>query len=210
MNRTIFIFSCSVFLILCFYVTKLTSFRFPTSTVCGILLAIAVPLDLPRYNVFVSYNFEANYNVPTTAADITKGPLLLRTKRLLNDTGEGNFTNEIENLIDEKLNTNEIKKTSFITRQRIYEWIESKLNVNAINGKECLLRAICEYSNSSFSKHNGFLGDLFHIVLSPHTSKKEPNLDKYYEAETRGITVGCIQYVSKCDTDILNFMSMSF
>ncbi|XP_075168509.1 uncharacterized protein LOC142240688 [Haematobia irritans] len=38
---------------------------FPTNSAYGIFAAIAVPLDLPHRNVFISYNFEANYNLPT-------------------------------------------------------------------------------------------------------------------------------------------------
>ncbi|XP_065369022.1 uncharacterized protein LOC135961451 [Calliphora vicina] len=37
-----------------------------TSLTHKVFAAIAVPLDLPHRNVFVSYNFEANYNLPET------------------------------------------------------------------------------------------------------------------------------------------------
>lgn len=39
-----------------------------------ILAAIAVPLD-DRKDVFLSYNFEANYNSPYLASDFIPGPL---------------------------------------------------------------------------------------------------------------------------------------
>ncbi|CAD7013977.1 unnamed protein product [Ceratitis capitata] len=39
---------------------------FPTNSAYGIFAAIAVPLELPHRNVFISYNFEANYNLPYT------------------------------------------------------------------------------------------------------------------------------------------------
>ncbi|XP_055910068.1 uncharacterized protein LOC129944566 [Eupeodes corollae] len=42
-----------------------SSFFFPSNSAYGIFAALAVPLDLgPHRNVFVSYNFEANYNLP--------------------------------------------------------------------------------------------------------------------------------------------------
>uniref|UniRef100_A0A1A9WF33 Uncharacterized protein n=1 Tax=Glossina brevipalpis TaxID=37001 RepID=A0A1A9WF33_9MUSC len=37
---------------------------YPSNSAYGLFAAIAVPLDLPHRNVFVSYNFEANYNLP--------------------------------------------------------------------------------------------------------------------------------------------------
>lgn len=45
----------------------------------GILVAIAVPLhDLEGQNVFVSYNFEANYNMPNQPEDSFPGPPFIR------------------------------------------------------------------------------------------------------------------------------------
>lgn len=37
---------------------------YPYNACSGILVAIAIPLSLPGRNVFLSYNFEANYNMP--------------------------------------------------------------------------------------------------------------------------------------------------
>ncbi|XP_061394604.1 uncharacterized protein LOC133330148 [Musca vetustissima] len=45
--------------------TQSVSF-FPSNSAYGIFAALAVPLDLPHRNVFISYNFEANYNLPQT------------------------------------------------------------------------------------------------------------------------------------------------
>lgn len=37
-----------------------------------IFAAIAVPISKEMKNVFVSYNFEANYNSPATSTDFTR------------------------------------------------------------------------------------------------------------------------------------------
>ncbi|KAH8306023.1 hypothetical protein KR018_011191 [Drosophila ironensis] len=48
------------------YLDMVNSFvAFTASSTHGIFAAIAVPLELPHRNIFVSYNFEANYNLPT-------------------------------------------------------------------------------------------------------------------------------------------------
>lgn len=49
---------------------------FPVNAATGILVAIAVPVALPDQSVFVSYNFEANYNMPNIPADAISGPLI--------------------------------------------------------------------------------------------------------------------------------------
>uniref|UniRef100_T1H0J9 Uncharacterized protein n=1 Tax=Megaselia scalaris TaxID=36166 RepID=T1H0J9_MEGSC len=48
---------------------------FPASSTAGTFVALAIPLDLPHRNVYVSYNFEANYNIIGSAEDVLPGPL---------------------------------------------------------------------------------------------------------------------------------------
>lgn len=40
-----------------------------------VLCAIAIPLSIPDRNIFMSYNYEANYNNPTSPADSVPGPM---------------------------------------------------------------------------------------------------------------------------------------
>lgn len=49
---------------------------FSLNAATGILVAIAVPVHgLDGQNVFVSYNFEANYNMPNIPSDSVPGPI---------------------------------------------------------------------------------------------------------------------------------------
>lgn len=48
---------------------------YPYNACSGILAAIAIPLNLPNRNAFVSYNFEANYNMPNQPGDSFPGPI---------------------------------------------------------------------------------------------------------------------------------------
>jgi hypothetical protein len=48
---------------------------YPVNAATGILVAIAVPVPLPDQNVFVSYNFEGNYNMPNVAPDSFPGKI---------------------------------------------------------------------------------------------------------------------------------------
>jgi hypothetical protein len=49
---------------------------YPVNAATGILVAIAIPVPSDNLNVFVSYNFEANYNMPNLAQDSVPGPLV--------------------------------------------------------------------------------------------------------------------------------------
>jgi hypothetical protein len=54
---------------------------FSLNAATGVLVAIAIPLhDIDERNVFVSYNFEANYNMPNAAKDSFPGPPYVRWK----------------------------------------------------------------------------------------------------------------------------------
>lgn len=63
------------------------SLLFPVNAATGILVAIAVPVPLEDQNVFVSYNFEANYNMPNIPADSIPGPLIRVSLNLLSING---------------------------------------------------------------------------------------------------------------------------
>lgn len=49
---------------------------FPYNGEMGFIVAIAIPLELTRFNVFMSYNFEANWNLHTLITDLRGSPLV--------------------------------------------------------------------------------------------------------------------------------------
>lgn len=67
-----------------------------TITLLQLFLAIAIPLEHPVYNIFLSYNIEANYNVPENQTDFTYPPIV--SKRSLMQ--RKNFYEAIENKIE--------------------------------------------------------------------------------------------------------------
>ena len=50
-------------------------------------------------------------------------------------------------------------------RWAIYQALERMLNKKNIDGKQCVLRAICEASQLHFSPESGLLGEIFHIFF---------------------------------------------
>lgn len=118
------------------------------------VVAVALPIDLPGRNIYVSYNFEANYVLPSSSTDFTQG---FYDKIF--------FVDGVES--EENENTaRTIKRHSFISRKHVYEMIQQKMNAYGLNGYDCLLRIICETSNSNFYETNGVFGSLFHILFT--------------------------------------------
>lgn len=118
---------------------------YPYNACSGILAAIAIPLDVPQRNVFLSYNFEANYNMPNQPGESFPGminrfpglnvntridptqdtsPDDIVLRRSFEKSGNGtNSTSISSNLYDKAVNNIVV-----ITRIGIYRVLESRLN----------------------------------------------------------------------------------
>ncbi|KAG5670637.1 hypothetical protein PVAND_000885 [Polypedilum vanderplanki] len=191
----------------------------------GILVAIAIPLrDIDR-NVFVSYNFEANYNMPNIPSDSVPGPILRwklgstyedlspKPDATPDDSIARNFNENSTQIETTTRSENEVRKrrnladSMFTTRKGIYRLIESRLKANGFDGKKCLLRAICESAQNSFLEVNGVLGNILHIIFTPSTSIDENLPTEYNKAENLGYQNNCQKYIQRCEFSLLDAFS---
>ncbi|XP_055678117.1 uncharacterized protein LOC129786890 [Lutzomyia longipalpis] len=184
---------------------------FPINSATGVLVALAIPLIIPHRNVFVSYNFEANYNMPTMASDLIPGPLdrLEIIDRSFGEKTNGDSADSQSNQDAKevppttektKIESTEKKRSKrsssdgLFSRKKIYIMLESKLrssNSHGHRGRACLLRAICEEAQEPINDHNGLIGDIIHIILTPSTSVREDIHPEYYRAEEFGHKGDC-------------------
>ncbi|XP_055605716.1 uncharacterized protein LOC129753895 [Uranotaenia lowii] len=174
----------------------------------GILAAIAVPLEKEKphgVDIFASYNFEANYGMTTEATDWTDPWKRFRVDETQNglagNTEGGGEGRKIRNAIGSN-------RTAGMTRRKIYHVIEEHMRVSGLDGKKCLLRAICETAASDgFHWSNGVLGDLVHILLTPSYSMDENLPKEFYKAEMLGSRNKCVKYIKKCPQNVLGLIS---
>ena len=99
----------------------------------------------------MSYNFEANYALPTKTTDFTQG---IYDKILFLNGVEQNET------------SSRMVGFNIFSRKQIYRMIEDKMDEFGINGRACLLRLICDAKRSDFRSVNGVLGSMIHILLT--------------------------------------------
>uniref|UniRef100_A0A182MRB6 Uncharacterized protein n=1 Tax=Anopheles culicifacies TaxID=139723 RepID=A0A182MRB6_9DIPT len=161
---------------------------FPVNAAMGIIFALAIPLGIPSRNIFMSYNFEGNYNSPADANIFTEG-----------------FANYIKGIVEPltapsvPVETYGIRKRSVkevpsksstttpqITRRKIYKMLQQHLQSQHFNGRKCLKRMICEAALHPFSETNGVVGDMVQILLSPSSSMDESLPKEYLIAEKSG------------------------
>ncbi|CAB3244838.1 unnamed protein product [Arctia plantaginis] len=154
---------------------------FPPAGLYGTFVAIAVPIDLPNKNVFVSYNFESNYAV---VRNIT----------------------ELDEVIFPNLPIISSRHSRSITRELAYTVLENRFSEYGMNGRECMLRNICEAAETPLH-HNGILGHLMHIIFTPSASREEGLDDEYYEAEAAGHKGDCDKYVAECPTSLFDYIT---
>ncbi|XP_055609710.1 uncharacterized protein LOC129756739 [Uranotaenia lowii] len=161
----------------------------------GILVALSIPLIVPDRNIFMSYNFEMNYNMPTTATDYSQGPLKrVDQMELYTDAGAS-------------LMRRSIAGSSF-TRKKAYRTLEINLHKGGFNGKRCVLRAICEASEAPLFEGNGIIGDLLQILLTPSYSEDESLPREFYRAEKAGLQHNCTRYRRHCPQSVLDVISV--
>ncbi|XP_069166974.1 uncharacterized protein [Procambarus clarkii] len=85
-------------------------------------------------------------------------------------------------------------------REVMYRVVEKSMEALGVDGKACLLRAICELSQSPLTNH-GFFGEVLQLFLSPSrsTSPTRHRLQEYTEAEQQGKSEDrCLHYFQAC------------
>ncbi|XP_037971832.2 uncharacterized protein LOC105385430 [Plutella xylostella] len=158
----------------------------PVNTQWGVFATVSIPL--PDSTTSVAWFYEANYYSVANATyfEPLLGDVIIsrdRTKR----------SNEHQQLL---------------TRKLLYIFIESMLERHGFSGRACLLRAICE-SSTRHLLHNGVVGDLLHLVLTPSTSEPEEDIeDCFYEAEYWGELELCDYYLEDCPISPLELISI--
>ncbi|KAH8324648.1 hypothetical protein KR067_002929 [Drosophila pandora] len=190
---------------------------FPRQGSFGYLAAVAIPLDLSPKNVYMAFNFESNYALPSNDSwnqwvdrwnlDGPFGgvPGNVTPINARNDAGSSHEEKEVQR--------RSVDAPPPIRRLDFYRSIINFMTHYGFNGTACLLRIICEVSETPFDPHNGLVGTLFHILFVPTTSAPERELqhvDELYEASdagTRGL--GCSDYVAHCEDNALDLITMA-
>ncbi|XP_053660795.1 uncharacterized protein LOC128709801 [Anopheles marshallii] len=172
---------------------------FTSDSATGILIALSVPLIIPDRNIFLAYNFEANYGMPGDASDYTQGVLKKVDNDQINPAPEGEGA--------ESERKARATVTSF-TRKQVYRMIELNLNRYGYDGKKCILRMICETASHPVRDVNGIIGDLLQVLLTPSASRYEHLPSEFYVAERKGRRENCIKYGKYCPKSPLDAISL--
>ncbi|XP_049939091.1 uncharacterized protein LOC126413235 [Schistocerca serialis cubense] len=84
----------------------------------GILLALATPIDLPGRDVSFSYNFEANYALPSNLTQLLENDFTL------------------------------VRRQRSLDRRSAYSLLEKRFEREGLTGRACVLRTVCEVAET--------------------------------------------------------------
>ncbi|XP_039449134.1 uncharacterized protein LOC120428222 [Culex pipiens pallens] len=167
--------------------------NFPSGTSNGFLIAIAIPLEVPGRNIYLSHNFEMNYGLPTAAYQYRLWYTL--------------FKNSGYNVTQAVNRKRRMVENVRFSRRFLYEMLADRMDMYGYNGTACIHRAICETLESSLHPYNGVVGDVTHIVFSPSASEDEDIPVSYYQAEADGCVADCEGYRKYCPVGIFDLIS---
>ncbi|XP_035900852.1 uncharacterized protein LOC118507022 [Anopheles stephensi] len=168
----------------------------------GVLFALSIPLLITGRNIFMSYNFEANYNMATDSTDFTQGIL---------KKGDNDQIHEAEarKARDTARPVVPTPKRSSISRKKIYRAIELNLQRYGFAGKRCILRMICDLADAPLHHENGVLGDVLQLIFTPSLSEDENLPSEFGRAEELGREHNnCTKYRAHCPANPIDLVTI--
>ncbi|XP_035773594.1 uncharacterized protein LOC118456695 [Anopheles albimanus] len=176
----------------------------------GILIALSIPLLVTGRNIFFSYNFEANYNMPTDSTDFTQGILKKGDNDQIDESAARQLRSVDRNPPDQRsMQPSVPQKRSSITRKKVYRMIELNLERYGYAGKRCILRMICDLAQDPMHHENGVFGDLLQLLFTPSLSKDEQLPGEFERAERLGLEQrNCTKYQAHCPSNPIDLVSV--
>ncbi|XP_069694278.1 uncharacterized protein [Periplaneta americana] len=97
------------------------------------------------------------------------------------------------------------------SRWDIYSMLEATCDRLGLDGRACVLRAICEAADATL-QYNGLAGEIIHVLLTPSSTTEESRSymdSEYHAAERLGkeISGSCHLLYSECGVGLLDFIS---
>lgn len=130
------------------------------------IAGIGIPLENSRESITTGYVFKGQYFLPYNESH-------LKPTRFERDTRVDVYGQKYESYdVEAKVKSSGELAASPTqaddddeVRWVIYLALEHILNHKNIDGKQCVLRAICEASQHHFTHESGLLGEIFHVLF---------------------------------------------
>ncbi|XP_046400958.1 uncharacterized protein LOC124167175 [Ischnura elegans] len=168
---------------------------FPSNSEIEVAWEVGIPIGLEGKDVEVGLFLEADYSLPDNVT-------YLYPDNILNTyTGRRR-----RRRIRPRRNTNK-KKRGPITRAAVYVAIEATLESLGLDGQSCLLRSICEASETPLY-HGSLVAELLHVLFTPSTTSENDLSYDYIAAEELGKkNSDCFSIYPECPSGIFDIIT---
>ncbi|XP_055633949.1 uncharacterized protein LOC129774255 [Toxorhynchites rutilus septentrionalis] len=152
-----------------------------------LVAGFGIPVDVTLESITVGYVFKAVYLLPWNSSHWVP-QFLRRDEDLLFQQQQQQQRNFVELSNNQQYDTTYENNTREADRSRwtVYKMLEAIVNQKGYDGRNCLLRTICEAAEAKFSHTSGILGELLHILFTPSTTNEvveDLDHEKYRQAE---------------------------
>ncbi|XP_046750325.1 uncharacterized protein LOC124413649 [Diprion similis] len=127
-----------------------------------LIIGIGIPIALPGRSLVYGQNMQFQYPLPTNATFFT-------------------------NLFSTSSSSGRRRRSSSrYERQIAYSMLEQQFDRSGANGKECIMRGICEAAETPL-RQEGLVGELLHLLLTPDYGGNTSVDEDYVNAKKAGI-----------------------
>ncbi|XP_022216907.2 uncharacterized protein LOC111070562 [Drosophila obscura] len=179
------------------------------------IVGFGIPVeDLKIESVVTGYVFKAQYYLPYSARQLRIKNIHGINEREL--PANATIFQKIMQKTDEELGVtswdmDENVQALASYRWTVYEAFQALAIRMNLQGRECILKSICESAAAPFDERNGLLGELLHILLTPSSSVdplSEHSDNDYLQAERLGEAgTDCDQVFQRCPKSLLQHFS---
>ncbi|XP_052890294.1 uncharacterized protein LOC128298567 [Anopheles moucheti] len=201
-----------------------------------------IPADIQLESVTMGYVFKSVYLLPWNSSHwippfldrhefetaraphdglrrretVTRTPLVISPQKLYE-----RYTDQLDDSWTGGDVPAESASTSSQSRWTFYRMLEQLFDQKGLNGRSCVLRAICEGSVAGFTHTSGLIGELLHIAFTPSSTddvQTEPHHTLYGQAEripdtmsaTKSGASVCADMYAECKLSLLDSFSTVF
>jgi DM4/DM12 family len=128
------------------------------------IAGFGIPVDLEPESLTIGYVFKAQYFLPYNVTQLY--PSRLERDIKVDEYGKAYETYDVDVEVKSVDDANAVRDDGDGVRWSIYQVLEILVRKQMkVDGRQCVLRAICEMSQLPFTFESGLLGELLHIFF---------------------------------------------
>ncbi|CAG9857838.1 unnamed protein product [Phyllotreta striolata] len=137
------------------------------TNIIQLIIGLSLPVEVSPESVTIGWDFRAFYVLPTNLSELQ-----------YDDYGTD-------------------RQKRHISRWNLYEMLEHEAHSRGYDGRSCVLKSICQASDTPLNKQHGLFEEIFHTIFTPTSTDEE--LDRHTDNEYFAARLMGKRNRGKCD-----------